>query len=159
MSTGSVEIVLPDPAATAECAAQLASAWQAIGSPPAVVELHGDLGAGKSELVRGFLRALGHDGAVPSPTYALVVPYEVTGRKILHLDLYRLDGADEFHDLGLDEEWASSLAFVEWPERAAGGFGAVSLAARLSISENGGRRFRLESLDETGEKWVRNFGQ
>ncbi len=67
------------------------------------VFLHGELGAGKTTLTRGLLRGLGHRGRVPSPTYTLVEPYEAGGRRVFHLDLYRLDPGAPLDDLGLEE--------------------------------------------------------
>lgn len=83
------------------------------------VLLSGDLGAGKSVLARGIARGMGIDGAMPSPTFTLMIPYEAGGRRLYHFDLYRLCDPDEFWAAGLDEYvGGDGVAVIEWPEMA-----------------------------------------
>ncbi len=119
-------LTLKDENATAAAGAALASA---VKGRAGIITLSGELGAGKTTFVRGLLRALGHTGAVRSPTYTLVEPYEVGGQRVLHLDLYRLAGAADLTTLGLrDELDDATLLLVEWPERADGALPAPALA-------------------------------
>ncbi|MBV8063438.1 MAG: tRNA (adenosine(37)-N6)-threonylcarbamoyltransferase complex ATPase subunit type 1 TsaE [Nevskia sp.] len=134
---------LADAAATEAAGARLA----ALLSPRRglVVYLHGQLGAGKTTLVRGWLRALGAKGAIRSPTYTLVEPYELQGRSLLHMDLYRLSDAAELEQLGVyDTPPESSVWLVEWPERGAGELPPPDLSIFLQVADPG-REIRLET--------------
>ncbi len=85
------------------------------------VFLHGDLGAGKTTLVRGLLRAAGVTGAIKSPTYALIEEYEVSGYKIFHFDLYRLAEPEELEWIGIDDYFnQDALCIIEWAEKGMG---------------------------------------
>ena len=111
----------------------------------AVVTLSGELGAGKSVLARAMLEAFGHVGPVPSPTYALIESYPLAGRRVAHLDLYRLADPGELHDIGFDDVVREhDTLLIEWPERG----GALLPAAdvRVVIEHAGGdvRRVRLQ---------------
>lgn len=113
------ERLLADADATEAFGAELGRLTAA--SPGLVVYLHGDLGAGKTTLVRGWLRALGATGPIRSPTYTLVEPYRLGGRDVVHLDCYRLRDATELDGLGLDDYPPErTLWLVEWPGRGAG---------------------------------------
>ncbi len=118
------------------------------------VALHGQLGAGKTTLVRSFLRALGYAGRVVSPTYTLVEPYEIQGRRIAHYDLYRLADAEELEWMGAREDFgADTLCLVEWPERGEGVLPPPDLAIRLE-HQPAGRTCFLEALSPTGASWL-----
>jgi tRNA threonylcarbamoyladenosine biosynthesis protein TsaE len=145
---------LPD----ADATAQLAAALAATQPPEAIVLLHGDLGAGKSTLARAWLRALGVEGAIRSPTYTLVEHYALgnggptDGGKALHLDLYRIGDARELDFLGLDDAGAS-LWLVEWPERGLGALPPGDLAIALAVSGQG-RSVVLSGLSPAGREWL-----
>ena len=107
-------IQLQDEQATVALGAALASLLPVNG----VVFLNGPLGAGKTTLVRGLLRALGHTGSTKSPTYTIVEPYQVANRKIYHFDLYRIADPEELEYLGFRDYVAEeSLCLIEWPEK------------------------------------------
>jgi tRNA threonylcarbamoyl adenosine modification protein YjeE len=107
--------------------------------------LEGDLGAGKSEIARAIIQELmGAAVEVPSPTYTLVQHYTAPQGGILHADLYRLNGADELVELGLDDALGQVLLLVEWPERAGPGwFPASSLTLKIAIGQGEARVLQL----------------
>lgn len=133
---------LQDEAATEALGARLA----AIRPDDGVVHLVGDLGAGKTTLVRGFLRAAGHAGSVKSPTYTLVEPYMLAGRKLFHLDLYRLTDPEELEFIGLREMLTGALLLIEWPDQGRGVLPEPDLIVTLT-SEGQGRRAALAASD------------
>jgi len=114
-----------------------------------LVFLTGELGAGKTTLVRGWLRALGHTGAVKSPTYTLVEPYETGEIPVYHFDLYRLGEPEELEFVGIrDYLTAGSLCLVEWPERAGSFLPAPVLCIQLE-DDPPGRQATM--ISQTGE--------
>ena len=119
-------MILANEADTAAVGARLAR----VARPGDVITLSGPLGVGKTALARGLIAALGHDGDVPSPSFALVQPYESIDPPVWHVDLYRIEDNRELGELGLDSA-ADALLLVEWPERA--GTGAWPRALRLSL--------------------------
>jgi tRNA threonylcarbamoyladenosine biosynthesis protein TsaE len=142
-------VYLDDPAATDALAEALAGTMPA----RAMVALHGDLGAGKSSLARAWLRALGVEGAIRSPTYTLVERYRLAdGRSALHLDLYRIGDAGELEFLALDAD-DIALWLVEWPERGAGALPPTDLEVRMAL-EGRGRRVALVPTSEAGHDWL-----
>jgi tRNA threonylcarbamoyladenosine biosynthesis protein TsaE len=125
----------------------------------AVVYLTGDLGAGKTTLTRGFLRAQGVKGAVRSPTYTLVEIYEAGALTTLHLDLYRLNDPAELDNLGL-REWARAgyLWLVEWPERGAERLPGADLVLTLTAGE-AGHDIEVAAHTPLGVSWLGRVSQ
>lgn len=119
---------------------------------PFVFWLEGDLGAGKTTLVRGLLRGLGYEGVVKSPTYTLVESYPFADFTIQHFDLYRFQTPDEWLDAGLDELLgADNVAFIEWPQQAAGFVSAADVCIRWQ-SDLSGRTVRFTVCSEAGHR-------
>lgn len=146
MSTRSETLTLDDEQATTALGARIAGA---LGTPPLVIFLSGELGAGKTTLARGILRGLDYAGKVVSPTYTLLEPYEISGRTILHIDLYRIADPGELEYLGLDDHLANSVLLVEWPEKGQGWLPQPDLIIRLEHDANG-RTAKLEALSTSG---------
>jgi len=141
---------LADEAATLRLGAALA-----VGvAPGRTFYLRGDLGTGKTTLVRGLLRALGHAERVKSPSYPLLELYVVSRLHLYHFDFYRFKNQTEWQDSGFREYFnAQSACVVEWPERAGGLLPPPSLAIRLEIAGQG-RRAWLSAPSPAGTGWL-----
>ena len=150
-----IVVDLPDEAATAALAERIAAQV----APGDIIALRGDLGAGKTSFARAFIRARGDaDEEVPSPTFTLVQIYQSDAVAIWHFDLYRLDGAEEAWELGIEEAFASGVSLIEWPDRLASllpqrrleitlDFGDLPNARRASLAGDAGWRARLIGVD------------
>ena len=103
-----------------------------------VITLSGPLGVGKTALARGLIAALGHIGEVPSPSFAIVQPYEDLEPPLWHVDLYRIEDEGEIEELGLDAA-ADAVLLVEWPERAGESAWPDALGLSLELAQNGDR--------------------
>ncbi|MHA0328030.1 tRNA (adenosine(37)-N6)-threonylcarbamoyltransferase complex ATPase subunit type 1 TsaE [Sphingomonas melonis] len=127
---------LADAAATEAFGASLGARVQ----PGDVIALSGDLGMGKTSIARGLLGALGLAGEAPSPSFAIVQPYDPPEVRlpVLHVDLYRIEDPDELEELGLDEALSDAVLLVEWPERAPG-YWPHALRLTLAPAPDGGR--------------------
>jgi len=148
-----LRLELPDEAATLALGACLAKALK-VGD---VVCLEGDLGAGKTTLVRGLLQGLGYRGRVKSPTYSLVEPHAVSGLNLYHFDFYRLNQPEEYLEAGLDEFFAGQgICLVEWPDKAAPYLPSADL--RISLAVHGdGRAVQCCSQGERGAACLKDL--
>ena len=140
---------MPDAGATAALGGALAAG----AGPGRSIYLRGELGAGKTTLVRGLLRALGHAGRVKSPTYPLVEPYSLSSLHLYHFDFYRLKDRSEWTNAGFREYFNEhSMCVVEWPERAQG-LPPPDLDVVLQFSGEA-RQAVLEAHSASGEAWL-----
>lgn len=124
--------------ASEEETAALGARLQGVVRAGDVIALSGPLGAGKTAFVRGLLRALGHQGDVPSPSFAIVQPYDDLAPPVWHVDLYRIEDRSEIEELGLDCV-SDGVLVVEWPERAGADYFANSLSLSLDVAQDGAR--------------------
>ena len=145
-------LVWPDEAATAAFATQLAAALTR-AKLNACIALHGDLGAGKTTFVRHLLRALGVEGRIKSPTYAVVEPYTVAAGEVWHFDFYRFSDPREWEDAGFRDIFASAgLKLCEWPQNAAGVMPTPDLELDIQVDDTEQRQVRLSALTLQGRE-------
>jgi tRNA threonylcarbamoyladenosine biosynthesis protein TsaE len=149
--SGQVDTSLPDELATLELGAKLARALHS----GLIVYLKGELGAGKTTLVRGVLRGLGYAGKVKSPTYALVEVYDISSLYLHHFDFYRLKHPTEFIEAGLRDMFGGeSVCLVEWPEQAQGVLPGADLEIVLE-HRGSGRAVHLQAQTKAGIECLR----
>lgn len=141
-------MILADEDATRALGARLA----ALVRPGDVITLSGPLGAGKTALARGLVAALGHHGEVPSPSFAIVQPYELLDPPVWHADLYRIEDPGELVEIGLDAA-EEGLLLVEWPERGGEGAFPTALRLALAIDPDGARRLTAEVPPAWEGRW------
>lgn len=141
---------LADEAATLDFGAALAKTLQ----PGFIIYLHGNLGAGKTTLVRGLLHAAGHVGKVKSPTYTLVEPYSVGGYNIYHFDLYRFTDDEEWEAAGFRDYFnPQSVCIIEWPEKAENVLPEPDVDITFTI-QAAGRNLSLSAHSVAGQQYL-----
>jgi tRNA threonylcarbamoyladenosine biosynthesis protein TsaE len=142
-------MILEDEQATAALGAALA----AVARSGDVITLSGPLGVGKTALARGFIAGLGHDGDVPSPSFAIVQPYDELEPPVWHVDLYRVEQAAEIDELGLDSA-VDAVLLVEWPERAGANAWPEGLALSLEFGPDGERILTAKVPPSWEGRWL-----
>lgn len=153
MPAASLSFFLADESATIALAQRLAARLK----PGMVIYLHGDLGAGKTTLVRDVLNALGYSGRVKSPTYTLVEPYNAAGLDLRHFDLYRLRDEEEWESAGFRDEFnGHNIFFIEWPERALGLIPQADVEIVFEILPHG-RNVEIRGNTPTGRECLKQF--
>ncbi|MBE9610374.1 tRNA (adenosine(37)-N6)-threonylcarbamoyltransferase complex ATPase subunit type 1 TsaE [Chitinilyticum piscinae] len=141
------DLLLPDESATLALGEAIAAALEG----GLVIELEGDLGAGKTTLTRGILRGLGYTGRVKSPTYTLVEPYSISNLYLYHFDLYRFSDPEEWEDAGFREHFnPHSVCLIEWADKAAGLLPTPDWRIMLR-PEGEGRRARIDVFSTQGK--------
>jgi len=141
-------MILANEEATAAFGARLA---EQLGAGD-VITLSGPLGVGKTALVRGLLAALGHEGEVPSPSFAIVQPYDELQLPVWHVDLFRLNDPSELEELGLDSTSHGAL-LIEWPEKAGPAAWPEALRLTLEFADAGARRLTASMPPSWQSRW------
>ncbi|RUO35620.1 tRNA (adenosine(37)-N6)-threonylcarbamoyltransferase complex ATPase subunit type 1 TsaE [Aliidiomarina sanyensis] len=143
--------------ATEEDTIKLGAALASAVKTGMTIYLRGDLGMGKTTFSRGFMHALGHTGAVKSPTYTLIEPYELAQWRVYHFDLYRLADPEELEYMGIRDYFNNdSIRLIEWPERGFGILPQADIVITLQPEENG-RLVTLAGHSEIGEEVVKQL--
>ena len=154
----SIRITASTPEETETFGARLARVVPRHLTSALIVHLTGDLGAGKTTLARGFLKQLGHEGTVKSPTYTLFETYELRDLSVVHLDLYRLQEPSELDALGLrDMDRPRTVWLVEWPDRGAGRLPAADLSVALEAGESA-HVLTAVAHSKVGAAWLAEVG-
>jgi tRNA threonylcarbamoyladenosine biosynthesis protein TsaE len=144
-----VTLYLADEQAMSDFGARIARVTQGHG----LIFLEGNLGMGKTTLSRGIIRGLGHVGAVKSPTFTLVEPYEIGDVRAFHFDLYRLVDPEELEFLGIRDYFEDdAMCLIEWPDKGAGFLPKPDLTITISPQDSG-RSLKILSQGSRGEAW------
>jgi tRNA threonylcarbamoyladenosine biosynthesis protein TsaE len=145
-----MQLTVPNPEAMESLGRQLAGA----ASAGTQIHLSGELGAGKTTLVRGFLHGLGYQGKVKSPTYTLVEPYKLGPLSIFHFDFYRIKAPEEVELMGYREyPGADAICLIEWPDKAGDFLGEADLRVEFK-HQPGGRSLEFSSFSQTGNSLI-----
>ncbi|MBV1872444.1 MAG: tRNA (adenosine(37)-N6)-threonylcarbamoyltransferase complex ATPase subunit type 1 TsaE [Gammaproteobacteria bacterium] len=153
MKTEKITVTLADDTETISWGSKIALTLQKGG----IVYLQGELGAGKTTLCRGILRAYGHAGAVKSPTYTIIEPYELECVNVYHFDLYRMLDPEEWEYLGVDDYFSpENVCLVEWPDKGRDYLPACDVSITLEYL-NEGRRMTVESHGQRGGKILQDL--
>jgi len=144
-------MILRDPAATAAVGTMLAG----LVRPGDAIALSGDLGAGKTTLVRGLLAGLGLASEAPSPSFAIVIAYAPPDLRlpIWHVDLYRIENPNEIEELGLDDARDDAALLIEWPDRLGSGLWPDALRLHLAVEQDGARRLTWNAPSSWEARW------
>ncbi len=159
-ATQAWQALWPDETATQAFASQLAAQLQSWpGGRDASIELRGDLGAGKTTLVRHLLRAAGVQGRIKSPTYAVVEPHHAGGGEtawpIWHFDFYRFSDPREWEDAGFRDIFAGpGLKLMEWPDKVAGQLPLADWVIELTALDEAQRQVRITAQTVRGQRWL-----
>lgn len=141
------QFALADEAATLNFGAQLAR----LVPNQCVIKLYGQLGAGKTTLVRGFIKSTGYQGTVKSPTYGFVESYEVDDKEIFHFDLYRLNQAKELEQIGVRDYFDHAICLIEWAEKGEEYLPIADIDCYITVLAHG-RHIKLVSHSAVGDK-------
>ena len=148
-----MKIELENEAETKEIGAKVASCLKG----GEIIYLKGELGTGKTTLVRGALNGFGHTGNVKSPTFTIVEPYSIDDHVIYHFDLYRLDDPEELESLGIRDYCdGQSICFFEWPEKGGDFLPDADILISLSY-QNEGRALEISTFSEIGDSIIGNL--
>ncbi len=116
-----------------------------------VIKLYGQLGAGKTTLVRSIIKSMGYQGAVKSPTYGFIETYEIDGREIFHFDLYRLNSSEELEQIGVRDYFGHAICLIEWAEKGDEVLPTADLDCYISVLDHG-RNVKLVSHSVAGDE-------
>lgn len=137
----------------------LAMAFAKNAQSPLVIYLSGELGAGKTTFTRGFLRGLGYNGAVKSPTYTLVESYQFPNMEIFHFDFYRIHDAEELELIGIREYFHNNaICIIEWPEQARGRIAPADIIVNFEVVDDF-RQLIFSTVTSQGDKIIQNLLQ